>query len=346
MLAVHAIGAVIAGWTEQRFVAVATNPANLGGLKAQDRSDPAGYAIATYWWARDKIASGSPEGIAPPDITELCAAILIAASNAIWEPRTKGQQLAVLEAVVDLAHTHNKIPVSVSTRDLANRVGLSHQVVGKHLRLLCSRRWITRVYEGNAFSASKYDLHVAGRPDGLTPPLDLARGTSTAAGSDSFESTLMPTVSTSRLFPWTGSYSGHRQDDYLPLDHVVFDRRAYGKSLRNVLLALSEQPHTIQELAAAARLHRNTVSEKLQIAGNLGMARQTADGWVRKWRPETVTAVLDQAAKRNGWSSWYPRRRATYRAEQEAYRDRLPRPLGSASGRDDWGSALRNRPKR
>lgn len=151
--------------------------------------------------------------------------------------------LAVLEAVLDIAARANTVEPTASERQLAEGAGVTRPTAAAALRRLRLAGWLRRLKSGHGVNASSWRLHSPPDPCPQVKPLPAT-----------------PVEDSSGL-----------SCVHVPHANDAARFRALGHRAPRLLALLSTRPQKVSELAQAACLHRNRVAYWLKKAAALGV---------------------------------------------------------------------------
>ncbi len=279
-----AVAAVNAGWSRQQLLDELLDPRNEGGARVRQQRDADAYVARSWTRAAEFIAASPP--ISDPSAARAAIAELRDLADAHpdrWRGKTGLTDRKVFEAHLEIATAAAHLQHTASIRQVAETAGVHRDTVLRAQGRLRADRLLTLVDVGEGTLASRWRL-----PD----PQRVS----------------WPNTATSPHTPTPGA-SGR-----VPPRHDLWRMRALGSAAWQVARHLHAQALTLDQLAAATRLHRRTLQRALQRLVNHRLVEKVRDAW------QLVSDEFDQAARRAGLAGAGQRQRVVHLEDRQAYR--------------------------
>lgn len=317
------LGMVNAGYSEDTMWALLMN--NPGGEKIRLKIDKGmSHEAARRWWVKQHVETARakveqwPTVSCPQEALVLIHAVRAWSEAHVWKGVGGATDRSVLQVFLDLAEKQHRVfDLGLGCRDIADRAGL-----GGYGTASRSVKRLMRI--GVLVFVDKYDRY--------------DDGTYTGPRANRYALSAPSLMTEREQEAWTGALTDGAQQSQVeqsdsggvgmtvspvrtngPLDHDAFRHRALGKSKLRVWEALNhEKACTTRELAdMLGYTSTSTPRKHLTALANVGLAQETANGWIR------TDANLDAIAQDLGTSGKGEAQRREHQEQRQRNRTKM-----------------------
>ena len=266
--------AVLAGWSEQRYISELLDEANKGGVRAQ--SLPRRRAVADLERSYRKAIRRIHRPVDLASLDRQLYGFLTHAQTQDWAGVAGATDLAVVEVFVAVAQKLGKTEFRVSNRDIAEEAKINKETANRAVHRLIDRGLIRRTAAHQKRKSATYQL--------VLPPLPWGN------------ETLGPNPYSHK------TQGGCEMTVRVESPHDVFRWGVLGHTARLIYEALEiNEERSTAAITDSVGCHSKTTSRRLKEMEGLGLAEQNGEGRWKRGQRDLDEVAEELGADRRSW---------------------------------------------